>query len=104
MPLIPCVSVIINIYLMMQLDVYTWVRFIVWLIVGELMGRNVTSRCDLGGFCAGFAIYFLYGIKNSEERIKNLMKERGKRPSSAATASVHSEKKEDDTQRETTKF
>lgn len=33
-PLIPCLSVIINVYLMMQLDVYTWIRFVVWLLIG----------------------------------------------------------------------
>lgn len=48
MPLIPCISVIINIYLMMQLDVYTWVRFIVWLIIGKVMYKNINSRCDYG--------------------------------------------------------
>lgn len=34
-PWIPCLSVLINLYLMFQLDVQTWVRFLVWAAVGK---------------------------------------------------------------------
>ncbi|XP_015595656.1 cationic amino acid transporter 3 [Cephus cinctus] len=51
-PLIPCLSILINLYLMLQLDVYTWIRFVVWMIIG-------------------FAIYFLYGISHSVQGKRN---------------------------------
>ncbi|XP_077403662.1 solute carrier family 7, member 3 [Vanacampus margaritifer] len=46
LPWLPLFSVFVNIYLMMQLDKSTWCRFTVWMVIG-------------------FAIYFLYGLKNS---------------------------------------
>ncbi|XP_050305273.1 high affinity cationic amino acid transporter 1 [Anthonomus grandis grandis] len=46
-PYIPCISVFFNLYLMLELDLHTWIRFSVWLVVG-------------------FIIYFFYGIKNSK--------------------------------------
>ncbi|KAK2585220.1 hypothetical protein KPH14_009924 [Odynerus spinipes] len=51
-PLIPCCSIFINLYLMLQLDVFTWTRFIVWMIIG-------------------FCIYISYGISHSVQGIKN---------------------------------
>ncbi|XP_071317433.1 solute carrier family 7, member 3 [Trachinotus anak] len=48
LPWLPLFSVFVNIYLMMQLDLGTWCRFTVWMIIG-------------------FSIYFFYGIKNSSE-------------------------------------
>ncbi|XP_064210903.1 high affinity cationic amino acid transporter 1 isoform X1 [Tribolium castaneum] len=48
-PFVPCLSIIINLYLMLELDKDTWIRFGVWLFIG-------------------FLIYFFYGIENSEER------------------------------------
>lgn len=34
-PWVPCLSVLINMYLMFQLDVQTWVRFLVWAAIGN---------------------------------------------------------------------
>ncbi|CAL1687717.1 unnamed protein product [Lasius platythorax] len=47
-PLIPCLSIFTNIYLMFQLDVFTWIRFATWLLIG-------------------FCIYGFYGINHSEQ-------------------------------------
>lgn len=50
-PWLPGISIIINVYLMMKLDYMTWVRFIVWIIIGLI-------------------IYFVYGIRKSVERTR----------------------------------
>lgn len=55
-PWLPALSIMINIYLMTQLDVMTWVRFIVWIVVGLL-------------------IYFCYGVFNSTLRYKRVQDE-----------------------------
>lgn len=34
-PLLPCLSIFINLYLMFQLDGPTWIRFGVWVVIGE---------------------------------------------------------------------
>jgi amino acid transporter len=47
-PIIPCLSIVLNVYLMMELEYKTWIRFIVWLICGLL-------------------IYLFYGIGHSLE-------------------------------------
>lgn len=47
-PIVPCLSIFINIYLMMLMDFQTWMRFTSWLLVGLL-------------------IYFTYGIRHSSE-------------------------------------
>ncbi|XP_039753109.1 cationic amino acid transporter 3 isoform X2 [Pararge aegeria] len=57
-PLVPYLSVCMNVYLMVQLDQQTWIRFILWLAVG-------------------YIIYFSYGIKNSNLRVKKVEPQNG---------------------------
>ncbi|CAH1279466.1 unnamed protein product [Diabrotica balteata] len=47
-PFIPCLSIIFNLYMMMQLSLFTWIGFLGWISIGCL-------------------VYFFYGIKHSEE-------------------------------------
>ncbi|XP_015185930.1 PREDICTED: cationic amino acid transporter 2 [Polistes dominula] len=48
-PFLPAISILINIYLMMMLDIMTWLRFLIWMTIG-------------------LSIYFLYGMWNSSNR------------------------------------
>ncbi|XP_034938053.1 cationic amino acid transporter 3-like isoform X2 [Chelonus insularis] len=54
-PFAPCCSIFINLFLMLQLDMFTWIRFSVWMVIG-------------------LCIYFFYGIKNSVQGQKNQLK------------------------------
>ncbi|XP_043502159.1 cationic amino acid transporter 3 [Polistes fuscatus] len=56
-PLIPCCSIFINLYLMLQLDMFTWIRFIVWMLIG-------------------FIIYLFYGISHSVQGKKNKIEDK----------------------------
>ncbi|KAF3693223.1 High affinity cationic amino acid transporter 1 [Channa argus] len=53
LPFIPVISMFINVYLMMQLNKGTWVRFAIWMVLG-------------------FIIYFGYGIRNSSEAASDI--------------------------------
>jgi len=39
-PFLPGFSIIINIYLMMMLDVMTWIRFVVWMVIGTYITKS----------------------------------------------------------------
>lgn len=34
-PFVPCCSIFINLFLMLQLDMFTWMRFAVWMVIGK---------------------------------------------------------------------
>ena len=51
-PLVPCLplaSMFINIYLMMELNPATWMRFAVWMVIGEMFGL---CQCRRFAICA----------------------------------------------------
>ncbi|XP_058388058.1 cationic amino acid transporter 4 isoform X1 [Diceros bicornis minor] len=80
-PLTPALSILLNIFLMLKLSSLTWLRFSVWLLIGEW-----GPGWDLGGLqeegkqgsragtapqacvtLAGLVVYFGYGIRHSKE-------------------------------------
>lgn len=87
-PLIPALSILLNICLMLKLSYLTWVRFSIWLLMGEWgpgwdrgqeegkedrKGWNLYLRlmpCLLP--CLGLAVYFGYGIQHSKENQREL--------------------------------
>ncbi|XP_022181371.1 cationic amino acid transporter 2-like [Myzus persicae] len=62
-PLIPCISILMNVYLMTKLDLITWIRFSIWLAIGLF-------------------VYVLYGMKNSVEGLRQKEKSKRSLPSS----------------------
>jgi APA family basic amino acid/polyamine antiporter len=54
-PVTPLISVVACLYLMLQLPVITWKRFVIWLVLG-------------------LVLYFLYGARHS--RLRNPMRVR----------------------------
>ncbi|XP_078277507.1 cationic amino acid transporter 4 [Rhinoraja longicauda] len=50
-PLIPALSILLNVFLMLKLSLMTWLRFIIWIAIG-------------------FLVYFGYGIWHSKENLK----------------------------------
>ncbi|KAG7272015.1 hypothetical protein CRUP_004174 [Coryphaenoides rupestris] len=61
LPWLPIFSVFVNVYLMMQLDLSTWCRFAVWMVLG-------------------FAIYFCYGLWHSSEATRYSPEKNNKHP------------------------
>ncbi|XP_015113313.1 high affinity cationic amino acid transporter 1 isoform X2 [Diachasma alloeum] len=55
-PFLPALSIIINIYLMVMLDIMTWIRFALWMVVG-------------------LSIYFFYGVWHSTHRDNHINSE-----------------------------
>ncbi|KAM8977625.1 high affinity cationic amino acid transporter 1 [Pelodytes ibericus] len=58
LPFLPILSIFVNVYLMMQLDKGTWIRFSIWMIIG-------------------FIIYFGYGMWHSNEAASSVTERSG---------------------------
>lgn len=71
-PLLPCFSIFCNIYLMLQLDGATWIRFSVWLLIGKIILSYIiyTLKQVTRTIVSGYLIYFIYGIRASSENRK----------------------------------
>ncbi|XP_070076011.1 cationic amino acid transporter 4-like isoform X2 [Equus przewalskii] len=52
-PLTPALSILLNVFLMLQLSSLTWLSFSIWLLIG-------------------FVVYFVYGIWHSKENQREL--------------------------------
>ncbi|KAF5272171.1 hypothetical protein FQA39_LY01253 [Lamprigera yunnana] len=83
-PLIPCLSIFINLYLMSELDLPTWIRFSVWIAIG-------------------FLIYFIYGMSHSVERHATKPTEQNGEPSTSMAKKIFLDVKTSDDST-TTKF
>lgn len=88
LPFLPVISMFVNVYLMMQLDRGTWIRFAIWMAIGRSSLLNASTLLPPSGGSAtlppfdffffffnllsphlflGFVIYFSYGIHHSVE-------------------------------------
>lgn len=70
-PWLPGFSILINIYLMIKLDIMTWVRFCIWIAVGKLTNSYKMQGFNFWFLLLGLLIFFSYSIRNSALRKKD---------------------------------
>ncbi|KAE8742054.1 hypothetical protein FOCC_FOCC012429 [Frankliniella occidentalis] len=75
-PVIPALSILLNIYLILMSDAQTCIRFGIWMAIGVPVGLFfiapvilyfISLACRSFLNCCGLSIYFFYGLKNSSE-------------------------------------
>ncbi|KOB70612.1 Uncharacterized protein OBRU01_14763 [Operophtera brumata] len=73
-PWLPGLSILINVYLMLNLDYMTWVRFAVWIAAGISLSTSLSLSLSVQGRWFNdldndsLIIYFTYGAWHSSER------------------------------------
>lgn len=48
-PFLPFISIFLNLYLMCQLDIHTWIRFAIWLVIGYVIFFSYSMRSSVEG-------------------------------------------------------
>lgn len=68
-PYLPALSIFFNIELMIHLSPLTWIRFVVWIVIGKPSKTLVGSGFSVFNLLkfSGVLVYFLYGIHHSKE-------------------------------------
>lgn len=66
-PIIPAVSILANVALMVNLNPMTWVRFAIWMAIGEFIFKSTARIFNHSIPGLGFVIYFAYGMRHSKE-------------------------------------
>ena len=74
-PLLPLLSVFVNIYLLFTLSLTSWIRFAVWLVIGNnlkwwsiYLKKYILKIIHLGLF-----VYIFYGVRNSKQKNQNIV-------------------------------
>lgn len=68
-PFVPALSIVCNLEFMFHLNILTWLRFFVWMILGIIIiiRHYLFVSTSFLFFFLGMLVYFLYGIHHSKE-------------------------------------